>query len=205
MRWYRSRSPGPWLQIALAPRTTSPLTGLEIQDGRIARAAASSARSARERVGLMDSSPSSTSRGPSQARARTARPAGLPGATSCQRGAWRRWMFCASSRSVRVGPDVRYNRTQVQQGCPHRWGPLPAGSSRTPRFGGAGQPWVDLDNQEGECRKPHIDTDARNPAQSTRSLSEAIRRLAAIRGVSDGEAIRSTPWTGLVSPPGRGG
>ena len=46
------------------------------------------------------------SRGPSQARARTAFPAVRCGATSCQAGVWRSTMVCSPSFRLWLGPAV---------------------------------------------------------------------------------------------------
>ena len=52
---------------------------------------------------------SSTSSGPSQARARTALPAGWCGATSCHRGAWHSSTIGPPSLSLRVGSGCQVN------------------------------------------------------------------------------------------------
>ena len=85
---------------------TIALTGSANHDGITARVAANSSMSSGESLCPSVSRFSSTSSGPSQARARTASPAGRCGATSCHRGAWRSSTASPPSFSLRLGPDV---------------------------------------------------------------------------------------------------
>ena len=83
------------------------LTGSANHAGITARVAANSSKSLDESLFSIAPRFSSTSSGPSQARARTASPAGRCGATSCHRGAWRSSTIGPPSLSLRLGPDVR--------------------------------------------------------------------------------------------------
>ena len=74
----------------------------------MARDAANSSRSSGESFRPITPRLSSTSWGPSHARARTASPAKRCGATSCHLGAWRRSTVTLPRLSLRLGPEVRY-------------------------------------------------------------------------------------------------
>ncbi len=84
------------------------LTGSAIQFGMSALAADNSSSSPLVSVGMMARRRSSTSSGPSHARARMTAPAFPRGAASCQRGAWRNSTVRPPKRSFRLRPEVRW-------------------------------------------------------------------------------------------------